>query len=341
MTRRGTMAVLVILDGVGARWVRPDTMPTLYSLAISGAWRPDGSEAVLCSATYPNILTLVTGTSPTQHRVFANPLFGHELAGNHAPPTVFERVGNRESEFIVGDQYLIDVGRARTAGRHWPPEGVLPSSARCDEFGYATDAEVLPHALAAVGRRPDLLVVHLNGPDTASHLHGPDSPAAAAAYRTSDTALASLVDALRPHWDDLLLLVTSDHDQETIRDDRRIDLIGTAAARGVDATVFHEGTAAVIVGPGAADGRWLSDVAGIERSWLVEPGLRVAASEPQRWFAAADHPTRGGAHGGPRTRGQVAVAAGGHPMVTQIADAWHHRRPRAEDWAGLALSVFG
>lgn len=335
------MVVLVIIDGVGARQVRPDTMPTLHSLATSGAWHPEGSEAVLCSATYPNILTLVTGSSPTQHRVFANPLFGHELAATSSITTVFERAGDRSSEFVVGDQYLIDVGRARTAGRHWPPEGVLPDGTRRDDFGYATDGEVLPHALAAVERRPDLLVVHLNGPDTASHLHGPDSDAAAASYRTSDAALASLAEALRPHWDNLLLLVTSDHDQETIHDDRRIDLVGLASTRGVDATVFHEGTAAVIVGPGATDARWLSDVAGIERSWLVEPGLRVAASEPHHWFAKADQPSRGGAHGGPRTRGQVAVATGGHPIVGRIAEAWRHRQPRAEDWTPLALSAFG
>lgn len=334
------MVVLVIIDGVGARQVRPDTMPTLHALATSGAWHPEGSEAVLCSATYPNILTLVTGSPPTQHRVFANPLFGHELAGPSSVITVFERAGGRASEFVVGDQYLIDVGRARTAGRHWPPEGVLPDGAHRDDFGYATDGEVLPHALAAVERRPDLLVVHFNGPDTASHLHGPDSDAAAASYRTSDAALASLVDALRPHWDNLLLLVTSDHDQETIDDDRRIDLVGLTATRGVDATVFHEGTAAVIVGPGATDARWLTDVAGIERSWLLEPGLRVAASEPHHWFARADQPTRAGAHGGPRTRGQVAVATGGHPMVGRIAEAWRHRQPRAEDWTPLALSAF-
>ncbi|AKS31412.1 alkaline phosphatase family protein [Mycolicibacterium goodii] len=334
------MVVLVILDGVGARQVRPETMPTLHALATEGAWRPDGSEAVLCSATYPNILTLVTGSSPTQHRVFANPLFGHELTATASPTAIFERVGGRDTEFVVGDQNLIAVGRGRTAGRHWPPDGILPDGARRDEFGYAVDAEVLPHALAAVERRPDLLVVHLNGPDTASHLHGPDSEAAVASYRTSDTALASLVDALRPHWDRLLLLVVSDHDQETIHDDRRIDLAGLAGARGVDVTVFHEGTAAVVTGPGAADAGWLSGVAGVERSWLVEPEVRIVASEPQHWFARPDNATRGGAHGGPRTRGQVAVAAGGHPMVPQIAQAWRDRRPRAEHWAGLALSVF-
>ncbi|MBO0681291.1 alkaline phosphatase family protein [Mycolicibacterium sp. S2-37] len=333
--------VFVVLDGVGARWVRPDTMPVLHTLATSGAWRPDGSEAVLCSATYPNILTLVTGRSPSEHRVFANPLFGHRITDGAGVRTIFERAGSRTSEFVVGDQNLIDVAKGRTAGQHWPPEGILPATAMRDQFEYATDAEVLPHALSAVERRPDLLVVHLNGPDTACHVHGPESSAAREAYRTADAVLASLADALQPRWDELLLLIASDHDQESIHDDRRIDLVGLAEARGVDAAVFHEGTAAVVIGSDADDVRWLADVPGIEQSWHCEPGLRVVAAEPYCWFAARDYPARRGAHGGPRTRSQVAVAAGGHPMVAQIADSWRHRRPRAEDWADLALEALG
>ncbi|WP_396903762.1 alkaline phosphatase family protein [Mycolicibacterium phlei] len=330
--------VFVILDGVGARWVRPDTMPTLHVLATSGAWRQDGSQAVLCSATYPNILTLVTGHSPTAHRVFANGLFDHHSTEKTCTRTVFERATSRSSEFVVGDQFLIDVGQARTAGRHWPPDGMLPAAAACDEFGYAADAEVVSRALAAAERRPDLLVVHLNGPDTACHLHGPDSEAAAAAYATADASLATLVEALRPRWDDLLLLIASDHDQETVHDDLRVDLMGAAARRGVDAAVFHEGTAAVVLGPDAHDGRWLADIAGVEESWLIEPGVRVVTTQPHHWFAGPDHPTRRGGHGGHRTRAQVAVASGGHPIVADIAALWRRRRPRAEDWTNLMLA---
>ncbi|UXA18204.1 alkaline phosphatase family protein [Mycobacterium sp. SMC-4] len=327
--------VFVILDGVGARWVRPDVMPALYELAISGAWRPDGAEAVLCSATYPNILTLVTGSPPSQHRVFANPLFGHESTAAVQVSTIFEDAPERSSEFVVGDQHLIDVAKAHTSHRHWPPEGVLPADALLDEFGYAADRAVLPHALDAVERRPDLLVVHFNGPDTASHLHGPDSAEAGQAYRATDAALAELVDALGSRWEDLVLLIASDHDQETIHDGHRIDLAGLALRRGVHAQVFHEGTAAVVLGPDADDERWLTDIPGIERSWLCEPGLRVVASEPYAWFSTADCAQRRGAHGGPRTRDQVAVASGGHPMVARIAQSWAAQRPRAQDWAGL------
>lgn len=327
--------VFVILDGVGACRVDPNTMPASHALATSGAWRPDGAQAVLCSATYPNVLTLVTGAPPAQHRIFANGLFG----GPFASATVFERASDVSSEMVVGDQHLVYVAGARSAGRHWPPEGVLPPSAMRDEFGYAADAEVLTHAVEAAERRPDLLVVHINGPDTAAHLHGPDSAAAADAYRSADATLAGVIEALRPRWEELLVLIASDHDQEPIDDDRRIDLADVAVKRGVDATVVHEGTAAVVMGPDASDDRWLSDVPHIEGSWLAEPGLRIVASAPRAWFASPQRATRRGGHGGPRTRDQVAVACGGHPMVSQIAEDWRQRRPRAEDWAGLVLAA--
>lgn len=333
--------VFVILDAVGARQVRPDTMPALHALATAGAWRPDGSQAVLCSATYPNVLTLVTGSSPEKHRVFANPLFGHAFTADAHAPTVFELAASSTSEIVVGDQYLIDVTGARSAGRHWPPDGELPPAAICDEFGYAADAEVLPHAVEAAERRPDLLVVHLNGPDTAAHVHGPDSPAAVEAYRSADSTVGDLIEALRPRWDELLVLIASDHDQEPVDDDRRIDLADVATTRGVDATVFHEGTAAVVMGPDASDDRWFSDVPHIETSWRSEPALRIMASTPGAWFATAQQPSRRGGHGGHRTRDQVAIATGGHPMVSRIAAAWRDRRPGAEDWAGLVLAAIG
>jgi hypothetical protein len=208
-----------------------------------------------------------------------------------------------------------------------------------DEFGYAADAEVLTHAVEAAERRPDLLVVHINGPDTAAHLHGPDNAAAADAYRSADATLAGVIEALRPRWDELLVLIASDHDQEPIDDDRRIDLAGAAVERGVDATVVPEGTAAVVMGPGASDERWLSDVPHIEGSWLAEPGLRLVASAPRSWFAGPQQPSRRGGHGGLRTRDQVAVACGGHPMVSRLAQDWRRRRPRAQDWAGLVLAA--
>ncbi|BBZ06928.1 phosphodiesterase [Mycolicibacterium doricum] len=341
--------VFVILDGVGARQVRPETMPALHALATAGAWRPDGAQAVLCSATYPNILTLVTGRSPEVHRVFANPLVGpqfvghqfvgHQFTADAYAPTLFELAASSSSEVVVGDQHLIDVAGARSAGRHWPPDGTLPPSAMRDEFGYAADEEVLPRAVEAAERRSDLLVVHLNGPDTAAHLHGPESARAADAYRSADATVANLVEVLRPRWDELVVLITSDHDQEPVDDQRRIDLARLATTRGVDATVYHEGTAALVIGGDAGDDRWLAGVPGIERSWLCEPGLRMVASTPHAWFASATQSSRHGAHGGPRTRDQVAIATGGHPMVSEIADRWRRRRPHAEDWTGLILAA--
>ena len=44
-------------------------------------------------------------------------------------------------------------------------------------------------------------------------------------------------------------------------------------------------------------------------------------------------PTEPGTHGGPRTRAQVAVVTGGHPLATQVARAAASRTLSAIDWA--------
>ena len=75
---------------------------------------------------------------------------------------------------------------------------------------------MLAHLLPAIERRPDLLVAHLNDPDTAGHVFGCDTDAAHQRYHLTDHAVGHVVDALRVEWDDLVLIVVSDHDHEMI-----------------------------------------------------------------------------------------------------------------------------
>ena len=77
---------------------------------------------------------------------------------------------------------------------------------------------------------------------------GPDSEEAIESYRELDSSLAVIGSAIR--WDQDLVLVTSDHDQETIDPTKRIDLHAVATERGLDLTVVDEGTAAMLAGPG-------------------------------------------------------------------------------------------
>jgi hypothetical protein len=324
--------VMLVIDGIGHRSVTPELVPTLTAWARRGMARPEGATSVMCSSTYPNFASMVTGVSPAAHGLLANEV---AVDGSIIPaaevgpavPTFFDG----SSEVIVGDHHLIGVTAAHGAGRHWPPSGVIPPGCSVDMFGYLTDQEVATRVVEALERSPELLFVQLNSPDTFAHWFGPDSDEAKEAYRDLDHSLAVIEGAIDLERD--LLLVTSDHDQETVDPSSRIDLAALAGERNPDLVVIHEGSAAVITGPG--DVGWLDEVSGVESWKRVGGEVVMAFSQAGWWFAHPDFPDFRGAHGGPRTRSTIAVAAGPPDMLEAIRPDFLSARFGAEDWSGL------
>ena len=307
----------------------------------------------MTSATYPNHATFATGVDPTVHGLLANwivvdgvPRPTNEVGP--AVPTIFDacRVAGRSSAAVVGDQHLIGVMGAGAADDHWPVDGVLAADVTRDGHGYVADHEVLPRLLPvlAADRRPDLVVGHLNEPDTAAHMFGPDSDRALETYRSTDASVAPIVEALRPTWDDTVFIVVSDHDQETVTPDGVIDLYPPAAATGLPLIPIPEGSAAIVWGDDPSHGAWLDDVDGVTDHAELSPGVRLVGCAPQRWFCPpagfADGPPEPGTHGGVRTRNQVAIVAGGHPDALALA-AVLNATPQidATCWAPTLLDV--
>ncbi len=156
-------------------------------------------------------------------------------------------------------------------------------------------------------------------------MYGPDSDAALECYRDTDALLLQIREQL--DWDDTVWIIVSDHDQEPLDDRPPIDLRAEFARRGLDLFALPEGSATVICGAGARDARqWLTDVDGVEGTapfHVTDPALEccLAWSSPGRAFGFEEMGTERGTHGGPRTRTQVAVVTGGHPLVTPLAAA--------------------
>ena len=92
----------------------------------------------------------------------------------------------------------------------------------------STTATPIVQIVDALDAAPDLLVSHLNGPDTAAHLYGPDSDGALAGYRDTDAVLA----VMREHieWDETVWILVSDHDQENVTAREPVDLQAEIAA---------------------------------------------------------------------------------------------------------------
>jgi hypothetical protein len=336
--------LFLVLDGLSARHVGPRLTPALAGLAETGGRAVAGGVAVMPSCTYPNHATFVTGLAPGQHGVHANYVV---VDGTVRPaaevgpggPTIFDRCPS--SIAVLGDHNLVGVMGAESAGRHWPPSGRLPADVALDELGYADDVSVVPLIVDAVAEAPDLLVAHLNGPDSTAHVHGPDSEAAHDRYRSTDAHLGTILDALAPRWAEWTVIVVSDHSQETVTVPEPVDVAAAAHAAGVDVTVVPEGGACVLAGP-VADWRWLDAVPGIAGHRQLAPDRRLAWTDPGRWVGAVrisgPIPVKG-VHGGPGQTPQVAVVGGGHPAAAALAASVTRTRPQATGWADILAGL--
>jgi hypothetical protein len=246
-----------------------------------------------------------------------------------AVPTLFERCrqAGRSSVAIMGDQYLVGVCGARAADVHWPPDGVLPPDAARGITGYGADRAVVD-AAANIDLDVDFVFVQLDEVDSVRHVHGAFGEEARTQCHSTDAALGAVFDLVRHRWDNSVICVVSDHDQEDLSTQDPIDL-SPLLDEGLDFQT--QGTAALIVGPGADAP--VADIAGIAGSLRLDGEHLIVWGDGGRGFGPTPSAMRAD-HGSPRTRGQLAAVGGGHPRAADIASRLRGRRPRASDWAG-------
>jgi hypothetical protein len=345
--------VMVVIDAMPHRHVDPTMTPNLWREAIGGGRARQGALSLPVSVTYSNHAAFVTGADPAQTGLHGNHAWSDDAGWMPSPKlgpcatTLFDRVGDAggRSLMVAGDQKLVGQMGGSRADVVWPPDGRLPEGTPRCAFGYASDAAVLA-ALDAVGVDDgldvDFAVIHLNEPDTTSHLHGPDSPEAFEQYRATDAAYGEVIARLADGWDHTIVLTVSDHDQETITDFTPVDL-GTAFANVDGVDVADEGTAALVHREvGSLDDEQLVAtmlaVDGIESAIALAPDIWMAWTEPERVFGTAPIPIHG-QHGSPRCRTQMAIVSGGHERVANVAAQIERVQPSVLDWAPMIAEL--
>ena len=293
------------------------------------------------SVTYANHAAFVTGIDPALSGVYGNHTWidgeGWVSAPKAGPraTTLFDLVADAggRSVTVVGDHKLIAQMGGGRADHHWPPDGWIPEGTPRCEFGYPTDAAVVA-AAAAADLDADLVDLHLNQPDTTSHLHGPDSEQALAQYSSTDAAYGQLIDLLSDGWDRTVVVTVSDHDQEAITDPNPVPLAEALTAFS-DLSVVTEGTGALVHGP-VADVALdaLLAVDGVGGAEQLSDDVWMAWTEPGRAFDDAPIPILG-QHGSPRCHTQVAIVSGGDPHAAPLARQIEATGPSALDWAPI------
>jgi len=347
-------AVFVCCDGLGRNWVRHDTTPVLEGLRRRSLWCDDHS-AVFPSVTRASAASVATGCHPARHGLHGNRMglleegrivvrdVGKADFRDHMRratgrtllvPTLAERVAAAGgliaySNVSPGAAYFLDpdhFGHLYHRAGSFAPGGV--PIAGPDALAVSHDADgdwAMTQRFCAdvlCDRRPAVAFLWLCDPDHTLHGVPLGSPAHLQAVAGAERCVAEVVrtvDRLRADGEDILLIVGSDHGQETIG--AGVDLEAWLVERGLeeavgagDVAVAGQGTSALLYATergrdgllGVLDSMrrevWAADV-------VVGDALRDRGFAPQGGVVAAvnmGRQTEGNPHGVPGRRWVVA-----------------------------------
>ena len=278
-------AVFVCCDGLGRNWVRPDTTPALHDLRRRSLWC-DAHSAVFPSVTRVSAASVATGCLPARHglhgnrmgliedgkivvRDVGNPDFRTHMrrvtGGTLLVPSLAERVAKAGgfigfSNVSPGAAYFLDpehFGHIYHRAGSYGPGGARVEGAHALEVSHdaAGDWAMTERFCTEVlgDRKPAVAFLWLADPDHTLHgvpLGSPTHHDALAAAGRCVSEVFRTVERLRQEGEEILLLVGSDHGQETIGDS--VDLEAWLAAHGLgkilaagDVAVAGQGTAAL------------------------------------------------------------------------------------------------
>jgi predicted AlkP superfamily pyrophosphatase or phosphodiesterase len=234
--------VLVSFDGVRHDYPDRGGLPGFERMMREGA-RAEVLVPVFPSTTFPNHVSLATGTHADRHGIVGNRFLDPELGvfdyGNDArfldaEPlwAAAERQGVRTAVFFwVGSE--TDWRGVGASYRKAPFDGRISSREKVDQILAWLD---LPEA-----ERPDLVLSWWHGADRMGHRYGPDAAATMRRLRAQDRELLRLIEALdaRDAFARTTLLVVSDHGMIAVTE--ALDAGAVLEEAGIRARVFQGG----------------------------------------------------------------------------------------------------
>lgn len=315
-------AVFVCCDGLGRDWISPETAPVLHELRNKSLWCEE-HKAVFPSVTRASAASITTGCHPARHGLHGNrmglfeggrivvrdvgaPDFrGHlrrATGRTLLAPALSERVA-RDGGFVAfsnvspGAAFFLDPDHFgfvyhRTGSFGPGGEALEALQATHDAAGdRAMTARFCAEVLEE--RRPAVAAIWLCDPDHTLHGVPLGSPAHDAALAGAERCVLEVfrtVERLRREGDEVLLLIGSDHGQETIG--ASVSLEDWLSARGLesmlangDIAVAGQGTAALLYATDRGRAALLDVLDEMRREPWAE-GVVVGNALHERGFAA-------------------------------------------------------
>ena len=216
----GTPLILISIDGFRWDYLEKTETPYLDELIASGI-RSEGLIPSYPSKTFPNHLSIVTGSYPNNHGLVANRMYDevfdeYYYIGQGSTAARDGKWINREPIWVTVENQSL---RAMTM--FWPASdaeimGVRPSN----WFAYdesITNTQRMEQLLLWLdledNKRPTFLASYFSDVDNAGHGYGPEAEETKTAIRSIDNEIGVLINGLKDRgiFDAVNIMIVSDH----------------------------------------------------------------------------------------------------------------------------------
>lgn len=228
----GQKLLLVSFDGFRYDYLSKTDTPHFDSLLAEGV-KAEGLIPVFPSKTFPNHYSIVTGLYPENSGLIANTMYDpqwdawYKISDREAVEN--PRWYRGEPIWNTAEKQGLKAGTMFWVGSEAPIQGMrptywktydgdMPGKARIDTvvkwFGYPDDKAI------------DLGTLYFELVDDAGHWYGPESDSLVAAVQKADSLIGYLKQELRRAkvWEDLNLVIVSDHGMAQLSGDKIIEL---------------------------------------------------------------------------------------------------------------------
>ncbi|MCW5890896.1 MAG: alkaline phosphatase family protein [bacterium] len=318
--------VLLSWDGVRFDYPERAPLPALARMARDGA-RATRLVPPFPSSTFPSHVTLATGARVDRHGIVGNAFRDRERG-----PFVYQNDASwirAEPLWCAAERQGVRSAVFFWVGSETPWEGVAATYRKAPFDAGVGEDEKVRQILAwldlPAAERPRLIMSWWHGADAEGHRDGPDAASVTAAMVAQDAALGALLAGLdaRGLWDDVTLVVVSDHGMTTAGE--AIDVRHVLADAGIAADVWNSEAVATI--------------------WLAEPARREAALRVlERLDGVRAYPVDGlppDWHFDVPDRVGDVVAVAEPPRMFAAYDLWQRLQRRVALWLGRQQGAHG
>src|SRR5579883_279222 len=300
---RHVPVVLISIDGLKPEYVvQADAhhlrIPNLRRFLQEGSFA-EGVRGVVPTVTYPSHTTLITGTSPARHGIYANTTFDPQqknqggwywYAEDIRVPTLWDLAAERRITWNLPQYWRAGTQDDRKLLRVLATPGLLDALEKnLGPYADGIDEEIGGDGNRArfaarliEWKRPDFTTVYLTALDTEEHQFGPFSAEANATLERIDAALGLVVEAAEQVYKgQAAICVVSDHGFASVsknvnlgvafREAGLIDISPKGEVIGWRAMIWGAGGSAAVVLKDRSDAATRSRVAALLAGIAAHP----------------------------------------------------------------------